>query len=89
MGLGTYLYIPGMGMGMQYRVSAPGIHTRERSVLHLGQGCIYLTTLDPPRGVLITSKEVWAEVLAHVEVVKLESASEATIATVFKFVCDS
>ena len=48
----------------------------------LGRAAVYLATPDTVRGVLLASKEVRAEVLVHVEVVRLESASEAAIATV-------
>ena len=49
----------------------------------LGRAAVYLTTPVIFRGVLLASKEVRTEVLAHVEVVMLRSASEAAIATVF------
>ena len=49
----------------------------------LGRAAVYLTTDDIFRGVLLASNEVRTEVLAHVEVVKLKSASEAAVATVF------
>ena len=52
-------------------------------VFILGRAAVYVTTSDAFRGVLLSSKEVRAEVLAHVEVVMLKSASEATIAMVF------
>ena len=42
----------------------------------LGRAAVYLTTLDSSRGVLRASKEVRAEVLAHIEVVELQSASD-------------
>ena len=48
----------------------------------LGRATVYLTTPDSFRGILRVSIEVRAEVLVHVEVVRLESASEAAIATV-------
>ena len=49
----------------------------------LGRAAVYLTTSDTFRRVLLASKEVRAEVLAHVEVVMLKSASAAATATVF------
>ena len=49
----------------------------------LGRAAVYLTAPDTLRGVLLASKEVQTEVLAHVEVVEFEDASEAAIATVF------
>ena len=48
----------------------------------LGWAAVYLTTPDTFRGVLLASKEVRTGVLAHVEVVKLKTASEAAIETV-------
>ena len=48
----------------------------------LGRAAVYLSTPDTFRGVLFASKEVRTEVLEHVEVVMLKSASEAAIAAV-------
>ena len=49
----------------------------------LGRAGVYLTTPDVFRGVSLASKVVRTEVLVHVEVVKLQYASHAAIATVF------
>ena len=50
----------------------------------LGRAALCLTTPEHVvRGVLLANKEIRAEVLAHVEVLKLEKASKAAIATVF------
>ena len=53
------------------------------AVFILGRAAIYLTAPGAFRGVLLASKEVRTEVLAHVEVVMLKEASEAAIAAVF------
>ena len=51
-------------------------------VFILGRAAVFLTTRDI-FGVLLASSEVRTQVLASVEVVKLYSASQAAVATVF------
>ena len=49
----------------------------------VGRASVSLTTRDAFRRILLASKDTWVEVIVHVEVISLEPASEAAIATVF------